>query len=323
MTPILKTRVSEWNNGKAFRQRLMHRLSTIALVEMLAVTMAGCGSQPSSEQSISPTPSTPQVVKNTTTAKPFDNPPPTITQQPQKIVVTSASGLIPPTNSNERTKQVPTGRSDPFAALFKPLVPKVPTPNRQTTVPQLPRPPVAVPQTVAKRTNSPSQSVVPRTSSVTQPPPALVARGPLNSNIGNVGSQFAPGRGNLLPPVVPGSSSQPVLPPPPQQPDLANSVAVSGVIQVGSEYQAIVQVPNEATSRYVRVGQRLSNGQVLVKRIEINQGSDPVVILEQYGIEVARAVGEEPVKPAQPGTTTNTSPATPPPPPNNTTSPEG
>jgi len=38
---------------------------------------------------------------------------------------------------------------------------------------------------------------------------------------------------------------------------------------------------------------------VLVKRIEINEGADPIVILEQYGIEVSRAVGEEPVNSAQ------------------------
>jgi len=46
------------------------------------------------------------------------------------------------------------------------------------------------------------------------------------------------------------------------------------------------------------VGQQLANGQVLV-RIEINEGGDPIVILEQYGIEVSRAVGEEPVNSAQ------------------------
>jgi len=37
------------------------------------------------------------------------------------------------------------------------------------------------------------------------------------------------------------------------------------------------------------VGQQLANGQVL--EIEINEGGDPIVILEQYGIEVSRAVG--------------------------------
>jgi hypothetical protein len=31
---------------------------------------------------------------------------------------------------------------------------------------------------------------------------------------------------------------------------------------------------------------------VLVKRIVVNQGAEPFVVLEQYGIEVVRAVGE-------------------------------
>jgi hypothetical protein len=66
-------------------------------------------------------------------------------------------------------------------------------------------------------------------------------------NVGNAGSQFRPGRGNLLPPVV----SVPFVPTAPQ-PDLAKGVTVTGVVQVGNQTQAIVKVPNEATSRHVR-----------------------------------------------------------------------
>jgi hypothetical protein len=73
---------------------------------------------------------------------------------------------------------------------------------------------------------------------------------------------------------------------------LAQAVKVTGVVQIGSTVHAIVNAPNEPSSRYVRVGQRLSNGQVLVKRIEMNQGSEPVVVLEQNGVEVQTAVGE-------------------------------
>jgi hypothetical protein len=68
-------------------------------------------------------------------------------------------------------------------------------------------------------------------------------------------------------------------------------VEVSGVVMVGGAPQAIVKAPNEETSRHVRVGQRISNGQVLVKRIEMNGGTDPIVIFEENGVEVARAVG--------------------------------
>jgi hypothetical protein len=83
---------------------------------------------------------------------------------------------------------------------------------------------------------------------------------------------------------------------------LAKAVEVSGVVVVGTEPQAIIKAPNEATSRYVRTGQRLANGQVLVKRIEFNEGSEPIVILEQNGVEVAKIVGERPAVPVQPGT---------------------
>jgi hypothetical protein len=85
----------------------------------------------------------------------------------------------------------------------------------------------------------------------------------------------------------------PSVPPPPST-DLATGTEVSGVVKVGNETQVIVKVPNEPTSRYVKVGQRLSNGQVLVKRVDIKPGADPVVILEENGVEVAKAVGEKP-----------------------------
>jgi hypothetical protein len=64
------------------------------------------------------------------------------------------------------------------------------------------------------------------------------------------------------------------------------------VVEVGGEPRAIIKVPNEP-DRTVREGDRLLNGQVLVKRIEVN-GPTPVVILEQYGVEVARRIGEQP-----------------------------
>jgi hypothetical protein len=98
------------------------------------------------------------------------------------------------------------------------------------------------------------------------------------------------------PPVIP------VVPPPPPPPstDLATGTEVSGVVKVGNETQVIVKVPNEPTSRYVKIGQRLSNGQVLVKRVDIKEGADPIVILEENGVEVAKAVGEKPPTRQQP-----------------------
>lgn len=97
-----------------------------------------------------------------------------------------------------------------------------------------------------------------------------------------------PGELAPIPELVP---SQPPGPPPPPQPELARAVAVSGVVQLGNVPYAILTAPNEPHTRYVRAGQLLSNGEVLVKRIEMYPGRDPVVVLEQFGVEVVRAVG--------------------------------
>ena len=82
----------------------------------------------------------------------------------------------------------------------------------------------------------------------------------------------------------------PIMPPIPQ-PTLAREVEVTGVVTIGRSTQAIVRAPGEPSSRYVSAGQRLANGQVLVKRIEMNPGSDPVVVLEENGMEVSVMVG--------------------------------
>lgn len=82
-------------------------------------------------------------------------------------------------------------------------------------------------------------------------------------------------------------------PEPPQNPptELAQNVLITGLVNLGDRIKLIVQAPEEATSRYVDVGQYISNGQVLVKRIETSSPT-PTVILEQSGIEVARTIGE-------------------------------
>ena len=77
----------------------------------------------------------------------------------------------------------------------------------------------------------------------------------------------------------------------PFEPKLAQDVLVTGVIEIGGRPKIIVQAPEESSSRYGEVGEYLSNGQVLVKRIDLNHFPTPLVILEQSGVEVAKAVG--------------------------------
>ncbi|MEM9276864.1 MAG: hypothetical protein AAGA80_28585 [Cyanobacteria bacterium P01_F01_bin.143] len=73
--------------------------------------------------------------------------------------------------------------------------------------------------------------------------------------------------------------------------ELADNVLITGLIELGDRIQLIVQAPEETSTRYVEVGQYLSNGQILVKRIEPGFPS-PTVILEENGIEVAKVVGQ-------------------------------
>jgi hypothetical protein len=68
---------------------------------------------------------------------------------------------------------------------------------------------------------------------------------------------------------------------------LAMNVVVSGIYQANGRTKLIVKAPEEESSRYVEVGERLSNGQVLVKRVNRSE-----VILEQSGQEVTKTIGE-------------------------------
>ncbi|AFY96409.1 hypothetical protein [Chamaesiphon minutus] len=77
-----------------------------------------------------------------------------------------------------------------------------------------------------------------------------------------------------------------------EKPLQALAVEISGVIEVDGRTQVIVKLPNESFSRYIDVGDRVSNGRVLVKRVEGQQSLTPTVVLEEVGVEVPRQVGD-------------------------------
>ncbi|HBB33143.1 MAG TPA: hypothetical protein DDZ80_04975 [Cyanobacteria bacterium UBA8803] len=293
----------------------MRQASLMGLVTMLALFMGGCPtgneSQPTSQGTPQPSPAAaPASPQTPTQAAPFANP--NVTPQPANpVAVTGLLQTLPP---EARVKQVPKGRTDPFAAIsVQPEVTVSPNPTatgNNKPVRELP----PIPPPVKGNQNGGGNS----------------GRGNATPPRGNGGSGVNKGtaRNNILPPPKlspptgstntpkprpPASSGLSVPPSPPKLvpelpplpvPKLAQAIEVTGVTNLGGEPQAIVKVPNEP-SRYVKEGQRLSNGQVLVKRIEMNRGPEPVVILEQYGVEVARRVGEKPtVTPDQPGSPT-------------------
>ena len=82
----------------------------------------------------------------------------------------------------------------------------------------------------------------------------------------------------------------PPPPPPPPPPDTkaADATSVTGTVEISGSIYAILTAPDEPTARYVKAGQLISNGKVLVKRIDTNS-EPPIVVLQQNGVEVCRS----------------------------------
>lgn len=282
----------------------MRRNQLVMLVGWVTLAIAGCaGEEAPPPATTSPAPQAPAAAS----PSPAPSPPagqgqtpgtqPLTTQRPAPAP--PVAGLIPSTNAQEREKQVRTetntGRAaDPFAAL-PPTLPTPTTTNRPVpNVAQLPnnRPGGTGNNPGRPQPTNPGNQGNGRAGRGGQTP-VTVAGIPPQRAIGESPTIPRPEGGDegaigaYIPPV------RPAAPPAPTA-DLAKALQVTGVVVVGSTPQAIVQVPEEPSSRYVSVGQRLSNGRVLVKRIEINPGGEPVVVFEQNGIEVAKSVGSSP-----------------------------
>ncbi|TBR57616.1 hypothetical protein B4U84_16660 [Westiellopsis prolifica IICB1] len=269
----------------------------ILVAAIFVLAIASCASEGEQQSSNPiPPPNTPAKTQKPP-AQSFNNP----VVPPQATSLTSASAsLIQPTNAKARINIVSKGRNDPFAQI----VGQSPLGVADSTMGMRPVPrllPLPITNTRGKliATRTPQKS-------------SVVLNAKLNKSKNNINKavssknlpKLTPVLPKVIPPVVPDQRLASVLPPPPQ-PDLAKAVFVSGVVMLGNQLQAIIKVPNEPTSRYVQAGQRLANG-VLIKRIEMNEGSEPIIILEQYGIEVSKMVGEAPATSPTTATTATT-----------------
>lgn len=268
----------------------MWRNRVLSLTGVICLVIAGCASEESpppqtTAASPSPAPTSPTLVApaNTKDGSPTNQPADTQLQNQPAV-----PGLIPSTNSQERGKQVTTeirtGKpSDPFAGL----PPVLPRPTNQT-VPNVSQLPAGTGPNAANTPRQPVEAEAP-TIPKNQDSPLGVRLPPILPPLVGTGPS-SPGRGSSP------TATRPTLPlpPPPPSTDTAKAVEVTGVVVVGRNPQAIVVAPGDATSRYVSPGQRVSGGKVLVKRIEFPTGSEPVVILEENGVEVAKSVGEKP-----------------------------
>ncbi|KAF3886600.1 MULTISPECIES: hypothetical protein [Nostocales] len=285
----------------------MVRKLTIAIAAILALAIASCSSEgtqestnpsttpeatatnnPANQAATSPVPSKP-------TGKPaFSNP--VVAANPASQNFPTSANLIQPTNGLQRQSLVEKGRNDPFEQITS-SYPTVGSSGRVgggvRVVPTLP--PLHSGKSFRGKALGKSGTLLIRPKINTlknQPKKKLNTTAIANGTIPKAKQKPPTARvlPKVLPQVVPNPGLTAMAPPPPQ-PELARAVVVTGVVLIGREPQAIIKVPSEPTSRYVQAGQRLANG-VLIKRIEMNEGSEPIVILEQYGIEVARMVGE-------------------------------
>jgi hypothetical protein len=252
----------------------MRRLTALTLVGLASLSLSGCGffgslfgrgpDEPSIEPENMPLPNEPGDQ-----AQGEDFVEPLVPAAPSAAAIASAE-LIQSTDPNERLQQIARSRPDPFAT--------VPIPPRPRAVPRPANRPQG--QTAGRPGGGTGAGSA---GNVAGRPGGTAAGGSVNGGTAsgvNPGGTAGGGGGSSIQPL-------PSLP----QPQFATTVAVTGVVRVGGESYAIIKAPNESTSRHVKVGQRLVNGQVLVKRIELRGGEEPVVILEENGIEVARPVG--------------------------------
>lgn len=254
----------------------MRQLLLLTTATVLGLVTVGCDSLPFGQGDT--TASDPTVEQSPVVVSPASPTPSPAFEQPT-VAQNPPQGILPPdlissTDPNQRVQQVKGNRNDPFALL--PTTPTVQLPEGVTQ----PAPTVIVPTSPTGGGGTRGGAASPQPRNTTSP---------RRTSTPNTGRGGTPNR--VATPPKPAPRSPIANPKPRPQPELARAVKVTGVVQVGDQVFAIVNAPNEPTSRYVQEGQRLSNGQVLVRRIETNR-VEPVVILEQYGVEVVRAVGE-------------------------------
>lgn len=215
---------------------------------------------------------------------------------------TAAAGLLSSTLSDEALRNNPQGRTDPFAlpASIQPLVKGTIGATGATATAT-----ATAPAGAANQRPIPSLPQIPLPPLAAFPAPptpksvVTMAAGGARGTASNTpaGAGTTPGTGSNNPARAGTAMVQPFTPQLPAlpEPSLARLVEVSGIVDVaGASPKAIIKAPNENSSRYVSPGERLSDGLILVKRIEMTGPGGPVVILEQFGVEVTRRVGDRP-----------------------------
>lgn len=200
--------------------------------------------------------------------------------------VASSSVFIPSTDADARRKVTAQGRTDPFSDF--PLTAQVtfaPEPPPEATTTQ--NVPAVASLNNAAGSNNNSAAAAASVAATMAAGKTNAGTASKNSNP-NTNLTSVSGTSNALSPG--GLNFSPVLPALPQA-TLAEDTEVTGVIRLNGVDNVMIKAPNEKYSRYVQVGDMIANGQVKVKRVDFRRNS-PVVVLEQYGIEVRKEIAD-------------------------------
>jgi hypothetical protein len=186
-------------------------------------------------------------------------------QQGQVPVSSVPPGIIPSTDPDERRKEISRGKNDPFSVI--PITPNII--YSPSTQPKTKTPPGEVPGSV-----KPNGTMV--------PPKVVLAQDDTSAGAYCGTREFQEGSTASIPSGLPGL-----------QPNEARGVLLAGVMQANGTNLAIIKTDDIDYEYSVSEGSYIANGQVLVKRIN-SQAREPSILLEQYGKEVVRRLGEEP-----------------------------
>ncbi len=143
----------------------------------------------------------------------------------------------------------------------------------------------------AKKTEA--AKVATKLPSIVKPAQATISKKPQTTK---VATKSPPATASKKPEITKGSAPTQIATKPEAvapKPLQAMAIEISGMIDVAGKTQVIVKLPNESFSRYVEVGEKISNGKVLVKRVEGQNSLSPTVILQEFGVEVSRKIGEK------------------------------
>ncbi|HBL60445.1 MAG TPA: hypothetical protein DDZ80_18905 [Cyanobacteria bacterium UBA8803] len=242
----------------ALGELAMKKLQCITGLSLAALLLVGCTSK---NKDVSQAPTT----KPSVALVPIDPKNPNYSQ-PQAVPPVP-EGLIQPTQPI--IIPIAKDRRDPFGSVAV-------APIRQST------PATTTPKLKTQPTKTPSNKTQPTKTQPTKTPSSKTQSTQVQPN------RTQPSNSQTA------NETKVINPPPNPTPstELANAVEVSGVMQTGGKWSAIVKASGDSTSRYVSTGDYVSNGVVLVKRVELGIDKEPLVILEQNGIEVVKRVGK-------------------------------